>query len=175
MTGQDAVRRLGSARVDDIVTALSVDEGRRARLLVEMLAAALMAVEPEAAVIRALNGESLEGPPVTIVALGKAAPAMARGAAAVLGERLAGGIVVSNHAEKLPAGLELAITSHPAAFMPSSCHCRPSGHQSRDASTSEASSVTTAVHARPRAATNRSGTSTCGPRVLTTRLPRARS
>ncbi|MGH8911103.1 MAG: DUF4147 domain-containing protein, partial [Acidimicrobiia bacterium] len=106
--------RLGSARVDDIVAALSVDDKRRARLLVEMLAAALMAVEPEAAVISALNGEDPEGPPVTIVALGKAAPGMARGAAAVLAERLSGGIVVSDHAEEVPSGLELVITSHPA-------------------------------------------------------------
>lgn len=73
---------------------------------------ALAAVEPEAAVRQALgNLEPIES--VTVVAIGKAAPAMTRGAAAVLGDRLIEGLVVSDHPEPVPSRCRLLIGDHP--------------------------------------------------------------
>lgn len=104
---------LAGKSVDEIVAALAVGDKERSRLLMEMLVAALEAVEPGAAVARALVDDDLEGKPITIVALGKAAPAMARAAGTLLEGRVRGGIVVSNHVAPVPGGLELLVTSHP--------------------------------------------------------------
>lgn len=70
---------------------------------------ALRAVDPEAAVRRALDG--LDITPTIVVATGKAAPAMARGAAAALGPMH--GMVVSDHEEVVPKGMELIMAGHP--------------------------------------------------------------
>ncbi len=51
--------------------------------------------------------------PVTVLALGKAAPSMARGAADALGDRLLGGVVVSDHREPIPDGMSLMVGDHP--------------------------------------------------------------
>ncbi|MEO1086667.1 MAG: glycerate-2-kinase family protein, partial [Acidobacteriota bacterium] len=60
-----------------------------------ILDAAVAAVEPEALVFDALRGAGLGADGSTfVVAVGKAAPAMARGARRALGDRLSGGCVV---------------------------------------------------------------------------------
>lgn len=85
---------------------------RRAELL-DLLSAALAAVEPEAAVHRALEGRPLtpEGR-VVVLAFGKAAAAMARGAHAALGE-IDLGLVVTDRASPLPPPFEVLVSSHP--------------------------------------------------------------
>ena len=106
-------RQLGATSIEDVAAALALDDPDRGTLLLEMLAAALAAAEPEAAVARTLGNVDLGETPVTVVALGKAAPAMARGAVSALGDRVQGGIVVSNHADRVPPGMELLVTGHP--------------------------------------------------------------
>lgn len=88
---------------------LEPDPTRR-RTLLDLLTTALLAVDPErltAAAVRRLDIAS----PVTVIALGKAAPGMARGAAAVLGA--SSGLVVTDHPEEVPAGYELVVGDHP--------------------------------------------------------------
>lgn len=80
------------------------------RLLTDCFHAGVAAVDPEGAVAAAL--EPIPGR-VVVLALGKAAPAMARGAARGLGRDRLEGVVVSNHQDEVPAGLELIISSHP--------------------------------------------------------------
>jgi len=79
------------------------------QMLDTFMDAALSAVDPEVAVRRALEGRTVA--PTVVVATGKAAPAMARGAAAVLGPIV--GIVVSDHEEPVPKGMELIVAGHP--------------------------------------------------------------
>ena len=69
--------------------------------------AALEAVDPEHAVRSAMLERPIEGP-VTVVAIGKAAPAMARGVG-----RKASGIVVSDHIEPVPDGFSSYTGGHP--------------------------------------------------------------
>jgi len=64
------------------------------KLPLELLRAALAAVDGESAVRRALTAQSLPGP-CHVIALGKAAAAMALGARSVLGARLERALVVS--------------------------------------------------------------------------------
>lgn len=76
--------------------------------------AALAAVEPEAAVATALRSQTEDvygrtPESVSLVAIGKAAPAMARGAAAVL--PVGRGIVVSDHREACP--FPVFVADHP--------------------------------------------------------------
>lgn len=80
--------------------------------MLEMWAAGLDAVEPERVVADAL-GDDRPGDDVTIVALGKAAPAMARGAVRALGRQPHRGLVVTDHAEQVPSGMELLLGGHP--------------------------------------------------------------
>lgn len=80
------------------------------RLLVASFRAALDAVNPESAV--ASNLTPIDGR-VVVLALGKGAPAMARGAARALGRRDLEGVVVSNHDDRIPDGLTLMLGSHP--------------------------------------------------------------
>ncbi len=89
---------------------LAPDPSRRTVVL-EVLAAALRAVDPATAVQRALAGDGGTGP-VTLLAFGKAAAAMAHGAAAAV--PVAGGVVVAPQAGEVPAGVELIVGSHPA-------------------------------------------------------------
>ncbi len=81
--------------------------------LVDWFRAGVAAVDPAAAVEHHLRRHPLPAGPV-VLALGKAAPAMARGAAAALGAAPLTGIVVSDHVEDVPSGIELMIGSHPA-------------------------------------------------------------
>ena len=79
-------------------------------LLTACYRAGLRAVDAEAAVRRRLG--PLPGR-VVVFAIGKAAPAMARGAAGSLGKDQLEGLVVSDHEEEVPAGLTLLIGGHP--------------------------------------------------------------
>ncbi len=72
---------------------------------------ALQAVDPEAAVARAAR--DLQRERVWVAALGKAAPAMVRGAASVLGEAMLGYLAVSDHVESMPSGGSLLVGGHP--------------------------------------------------------------
>jgi len=86
-------------------------EGSAARrVLLACFEAGLVAADPEAAVRRSIG--PIPGR-VVVLALGKAAPAMARGAAAALRRPNLEGLVVSNHDEEIPPGLTMVIGSHP--------------------------------------------------------------
>ena len=82
------------------------------------LRAAIAAVEPERLVRRSLRraaGSLPGGGPVHLAALGKAAPAMVRGAAAALGGRWGGGVAVTppGPPAALPAGCRVIVGGHP--------------------------------------------------------------
>ncbi len=81
-------------------------------LLTECFAAGLEAVDPERCVSEHLDHAAVGANP-TVLALGKAAPAMARGAAHALGADHLEGVVVSNHVDHIPDGLELVVGDHP--------------------------------------------------------------
>lgn len=87
-----------------------MDDAAARRVLSACFRAGVAAVDPEAAVARSLAG--IEGR-VVVLALGKAAPAMARGAALGLGRPELEGLVVSSHDDKIPAGLTLLVGGHP--------------------------------------------------------------
>jgi len=95
-----------SSRFDQLV--LSPDPDTRGEIL-NWLEAGLAAVEPER-----LTAESLAGrasAKTVVIAIGKAAPAMARGAASVLD--LVGGVCVSDHEEPIPEQMTLILGDHP--------------------------------------------------------------
>lgn len=86
----------------------------RARLA-SVFADAKAACDPAAAVRAALAARAWPGA-VTLIAIGKAAPAMAAGAVAALGARLRGGLVVHPDGAPLPstlAGLDVRAAAHP--------------------------------------------------------------
>jgi len=87
---------------------LSPDPEGRRRLL-GWLEAGLAAVEPEGLAARALSDG--DDTPAVLVAIGKAAPAMARGAASIID--VVGGICVSDHMEPVPDRLTSLIGDHP--------------------------------------------------------------
>ncbi len=87
------------------------------RTLLELLRAALDAVNGQQAVASRLSARGIEGP-VVVLALGKASQSMVAGARAVLGERLVRGLVISKpgHLDRdLLAGwgLEVVEAGHP--------------------------------------------------------------
>lgn len=104
--------KLGHTTPDEVMATLRVAHPGRARTMLEMWGAGLAAVEPEKAVAGALEDGLFTGA-VTVVALGKAAPAMARGAAMALGKPPNLGVVVSDHPEPVPPGMELILGGHP--------------------------------------------------------------
>lgn len=73
------------------------------------LEAGLRAVEPEALTAAALAGRHRDR--TLVIAIGKAAAAMARGAASVLD--VAGGVCVTDHREPVPDTMRLVIGDHP--------------------------------------------------------------
>ena len=77
--------------------------------------AAVAAVEPEPLVRKFLAEMGLGAERIHRAASGKAAPAMARGAVAALGDRLAGGIVIApaDHGVELPSTLSTYGGGHP--------------------------------------------------------------
>ncbi len=84
------------------------DPDRRSHLLT-LLEAALEGVDAERTTAAAMAGRYDE--PVVVIAIGKAAPAMSRGAAAV--SNVVGGVCVADHPEPVPPGVELIIGDHP--------------------------------------------------------------
>lgn len=96
-----------------LTSSITASDPDRCRSLLGLLGHGLSVVDPETAVARALTKNELAGQEVTVVAVGKASPAMARGAAAALGDRVRHWLVVSDHAEPVPAGAELLVTAHP--------------------------------------------------------------
>ena len=95
------------SRFDDRV--LQSDPTRRARVL-SWLETALEAVDPERLTRETLSGSDRSQPTI-VIALGKAAPAMARGAAASLD--VVGGVCVSDHPESVPPMMRAMIGDHP--------------------------------------------------------------
>ncbi|MBP6842657.1 MAG: DUF4147 domain-containing protein [Kofleriaceae bacterium] len=86
----------------------------RARLA-SVFADAIAACDPAAAVRSALAGRALVGP-VTAIAIGKAAPAMAAGAAAALGPALVDALVIHPDGAAVPAALarfDVRAAAHP--------------------------------------------------------------
>lgn len=102
----------------------------------EAFRAALEAVEPERLTFERLSTMDVR-PPVTVLALGKAAPGMARGAGRALGDQVAEGVVVSDHVEPVPDGWRLVVGGHPfpddrslqagAALLEAAVEAPPSG------------------------------------------------
>lgn len=83
--------------------------------LLDIYAAALSRVGGAEAVSAALAAEPLAGP-VRLVAIGKAAAAMAEGAVQVLGPAIEAGLVITKHGHgkaSLPTGWELVESDHP--------------------------------------------------------------
>lgn len=82
--------------------------GRRAHIE-DFFTAAVAAIDPERLTTTALEGWERET--VTLIAIGKAGPAMVRGAASAIGEVT--GICVTSHESEVPEGVELMIGDHP--------------------------------------------------------------
>ncbi|MGH8875705.1 MAG: DUF4147 domain-containing protein, partial [Acidimicrobiia bacterium] len=103
-------------------TVLAPDPERR-RALIEMLEAALDAVDPGRAVAASLSrdgrtvqvaGSLIEVPgSVLVLAVGKAAPAMARAACRALEGLRLQGLVVADHEEEFPPSLRMHVAGHP--------------------------------------------------------------
>ncbi len=87
-----------------------MDDDTARQTLDSCFRAGLAAVDPERAVRRSLR--PIAGR-VVVIALGKAAPAMARGAAAALQRDRLEGLVVSNHVGDVPPGLVHMLGAHP--------------------------------------------------------------
>ncbi|HEX6147700.1 MAG TPA: DUF4147 domain-containing protein [Acidimicrobiia bacterium] len=87
---------------------LAPDPEDRSRILA-WLEAGLAAVEPEALTARALS--HLAGTPAVVIAIGKAAAAMSRGAATVLD--VVAGVCVSDHVEPVPDSIRFLVGDHP--------------------------------------------------------------
>jgi len=96
-------------------------EGREARIRADagrILHAGLAAADPERGVVEALERRTADSSAfqrVTILAMGKAAAAMSRGAIAVLGERVRGGLAVVPGAsrEDVPQPVSVMAGEHP--------------------------------------------------------------
>jgi hydroxypyruvate reductase len=86
-----------------------VDYQQRRSTLIGYLDRALSAVDPETLTSNALAG--ITDRPVSVIAIGKAAPAMCRGAALALGHFE--GICVAAAIDDVPEGVELFIGDHP--------------------------------------------------------------
>ena len=89
-----------------------MNRGEAHALLRDCFRAGVAAVDPERAVTASLDPNWFESPPV-VLALGKAAPAMARGVATALSLERLEGVVVSNHEDRVPDGLRLILGDHP--------------------------------------------------------------
>jgi hydroxypyruvate reductase len=91
---------------------IRMDRRSARELLLHCFAAGVAAVDPERAVAAGLVPRPVEGR-LVVFAMGKAAPAMTRGAAQALGVQRLEGIAVGNHQEPVPPGIELIMSSHP--------------------------------------------------------------
>lgn len=104
---------MNAFRPEDLASAITAISRPRCVELLGLVGAGLAALDPEAAVRRALAENDPDGYDLTVIAIGKAAPAMARGAGSHLGGRVRRMLVVSDHNEPLPAVAERMVTSHP--------------------------------------------------------------
>jgi hydroxypyruvate reductase len=95
-----------TSRFDQSV--LSPDPEGRSRIL-SWLEAGLAAVEPERLTSDALSGH--DDAPTILIAIGKAAPAMVRGAVSTLD--VVAGVCVSDHEEPVPEQVRLLVGDHP--------------------------------------------------------------
>lgn len=98
-----AMRRGRSARMHRVV-----DTHERRELLEMLLKETVSALDPAPLTARALRGRT---GPLTLVAIGKAAAAMCRGAAQAVGE--VDGICVTTHVSPVPPGIDLVLGEHP--------------------------------------------------------------
>ena len=107
-----------AARLGDLRSA----DPAATRLLLEAFDAALDAVEPTRLVREALawsggavrvSGKSIPATHVSVLAFGKAAPAMARGAGQALGGLIHRGLVVTDQTAQVPPWAELVVAGHP--------------------------------------------------------------
>jgi hydroxypyruvate reductase len=89
-----------------------MDRHAARELLVHCFEQGLAAVDPEEAVATKLK-DYRDEKRLVVFAIGKAAPAMARGAARALGRPELEGIAVSNHADAVPTGMEMIVSAHP--------------------------------------------------------------
>jgi hydroxypyruvate reductase len=89
--------------------AVLIPDPERRRHVLDWLGAPLEAVAPDRLTAEALSGH--EHGPAVVIAIGKAAPAMTRGAASVLD--LIDGICVSDHPEDVPDPVRLLVGDHP--------------------------------------------------------------
>jgi hypothetical protein len=105
--------RPGLPRLAAVAAQIQAEQPTRLRDALELTQAALEAVDPEAATVRALDGVDLGFEKMAVVALGKAAPAMARGAARALDTSARSILVVTDHDAAVPVGTELIVSSHP--------------------------------------------------------------
>lgn len=91
---------------------LAHDPARR-RPVLRLLHAALLSVDPERAVERTLRADPPDEASVRVLAVGKAAPAMARAAERALPGRDLSGVIVSDHEEAVPGAMNLITAGHP--------------------------------------------------------------
>lgn len=96
-----------------VVSTVTTNHPGRAAAILERINRGLAAVEPEGAVARSLSTEPAPQGEVTVIAVGKAAAAMARGVRRAFPESRLRGIAVSDHTEPTPPGIELVVTAHP--------------------------------------------------------------
>ncbi|MFP3915853.1 MAG: DUF4147 domain-containing protein, partial [Actinomycetota bacterium] len=107
------MRPPGLPALTALASRVSASDPDRCRWLLGLLERGMSVLDPEMSVRHLLEEDPPPGDDVVVLALGKAAPAMARGAAAALGGRARRYLVVSDHAEPVPADAELMVTSHP--------------------------------------------------------------
>src|SRR4030067_41094 len=94
--------------------------------LLKICAAALEAVNGRRCVVESLRVHRIEGP-VYLVAIGKAAPAMAQGAVDVLGASVVDGLVITRHGYKKVC-LKMVYKHHGAAGELRGLTCMEAGH-----------------------------------------------
>lgn len=105
--------RLGPCSVEGVASAIRSGDNDRIEQLGRMLASGSAAADPERTVVDVLAREPNRVGHVAVVAVGKSAAAIARGAARGLDVKRVGGVAVCDHVKELPDGNELIVTSHP--------------------------------------------------------------
>lgn len=124
-SGRDRTPRIPVMDPEALARSITSINPPRTRQLLEIISAALTAVDPEALVADALAADfgpgkrpnpmlaTPSGGRVIVISVGKAAACMARGAVRALDDMIDHGIVVSDHFESVAPPFETLITSHP--------------------------------------------------------------